>query len=29
MTSLEVFGLVAPVVLFIVCGIGGLWLSEH
>ena len=29
MTSLEVFGLLAPVVLFVVCGIGGLWLSEH
>jgi len=28
-TSLEVFGLVAPVILFVVCGIGGLWLSEH
>ena len=29
MTFLEVFGLIAPVVLFIVFGIGDLWLSEH
>lgn len=29
MTSLEVFGLVAPMIIFVVCGLGGLWLSEH
>lgn len=29
MTSLVLFGFIAPVVVFIVCGLGGLWLAEH
>ncbi len=29
MTSLEIFGLVAPAVVFVVCGLGGLWLVRH
>jgi len=29
MTYAEIYGLAAPVVVFIVCGLGGLWLANQ
>ena len=29
MSYAEIYGLVAPLVVFIVCGLGGLWLARR